>query len=64
MWSVDERQSCCPWRCGAGRHKYRASANASPTIKNYTPEVSAFEILAEVSPTEVQWLGLALGEPP
>ena len=27
----------------------RASANASPTIKNYTPEVSAFEILAEVN---------------
>ena len=35
-------------------HLYRASANASPTVKNYTPEVSTFEILAEVNGIEVQ----------
>ena len=36
----------------------------SPTNKNDAVELSTFEIIAGVNPTEVQWKGLALGEPP
>ena len=35
-----------------------------PTNINYAPELSTFGIIARVSQTEVQWKGLALGEPP
>ena len=36
----------------------------TPTITNYAPEFPTFGEIARVSPTEVQWKGLALGEPP
>ena len=36
----------------------------SPTNKNYAPELPTFGAIAKVSPTGVQWKGLALGEPP
>ena len=36
----------------------------SPTNKNDAVELSTFEIIAGVNPTEVQWKGLTLGEPP
>ena len=36
----------------------------SPTNINYAPESPTFGVIAEVSPTGVQWPGLALGEPP
>ena len=36
----------------------------SPTIINYAPELPTFGVIAGVSPTEVQWKGLTLGEPP
>ena len=36
----------------------------SPTTKNCTPELTAFGLIARVSPTVVQWKGLALEEPP
>lgn len=42
----------------------RDSANAVPTNRNYTTELSAFGIIAGVNPAEVQWSGLALGPPP
>ena len=32
--------------------------------KNCTPELPTFGVIAGVNPTEVQWKGLALGEPP
>ena len=51
-------------QCVDGWNFVRASANASPTTKNCTPEVPAFEVLAEVNRAEVQWRSLALGEPP
>ena len=35
-----------------------------PTNRNYAPELPAFGVIAKVSPTEVQWKGLTLGEPP
>ena len=35
-----------------------------PTNINYAPELSTFGIIARVSQIEVQWKGLALGEPP
>uniref|UniRef100_A0ABD2XCN9 Uncharacterized protein n=1 Tax=Trichogramma kaykai TaxID=54128 RepID=A0ABD2XCN9_9HYME len=43
---------------------YRVSANADPANKNYTPEISTLGIFTEVNPTVVQWMGLALEEPP
>ena len=36
----------------------------SPTTKNSTPELITFGLIARVSPTVVQWKGLALEEPP
>ena len=36
----------------------------SPTNKNCAPESPTFGAIARVSPSEVQWKGLALGEPP
>ena len=36
----------------------------TPTTTNYAPEFPTFGEIARVSPTEVQWKGLALGEPP
>ena len=36
----------------------------SPTNINYAPESPTFGVIAEVSPSGVQWTGLALGEPP
>ena len=36
----------------------------SPTTKNYALELPTFGVIARVSPTEVQWKGLALGAPP
>ena len=44
--------------------KLRDSANAVPTNRNYTTELSTFGIIAGVNPAEVQWSGLALGPPP
>ena len=35
-----------------------------PTIRNYAPELPTFGVIAGVSPTQVQWKGLTLGEPP
>ena len=35
-----------------------------PAIKNYTPELPAFGVIAEVSPALVQWKGLNPGCPP
>ena len=34
----------------------------SPTTKNYAPELPTFGVIARVSPTEVQWKGLAPGQ--
>ena len=45
-------------------HLIGDSANAVPTNRNYTTELSTFGIIAEVNPAEVQWSGLALGPPP
>lgn len=36
----------------------------SPTTINAAPESPTFGVIARVSPTEVQWKGLALGERP
>ena len=36
----------------------------SPTIKNYAFELPTFGVIVGVSPTEVQWKGLTLEEPP
>ena len=36
----------------------------SPTNKNYAFELPTFGVIAGVNPTEVQWKGLALEEPP
>ena len=36
----------------------------SPTNKNYALELPTFGVIVEVSPTEVQWKGLALEELP
>ena len=36
----------------------------SPTNRNYALELPTFGVIVEVSPTEVQWKGLALEEPP
>ena len=36
----------------------------SPTTINYAPESPTFGAIAGVSPTEVQWKGLNLGELP
>ena len=36
----------------------------SPTTTNYAVEIPTFEEFARVSTAEVQWLSLALGEPP
>ena len=36
----------------------------SPTNKNYAPESPAFGVIEGFSQTEVQWKGLALGDPP
>ena len=35
-----------------------------PTTRNYALELPTFGAIAGVSPTEVQWKSLALGEPP
>ena len=44
---------------------YRGIARTqSPTNKNYAPESYTFGMIASVNPTEVQWRGLSLGEPP
>ena len=43
---------------------YRDSANAVPTLINCVPELPTFGVIAGVNPTEVQWKGLFLGEPP
>ena len=40
------------------------SANAGPTITNYTVELQTFVVIAEVSLIEVQWKSLALKEAP
>ena len=42
----------------------RDSANAVPTNRNYTTELSTFGIITRVNPAEVQWSGLALGPSP
>ena len=39
------------------------SANTVPSIRNYVPKLPTFGVIAGVSPTEVQWKGLTLGEP-
>ena len=49
---------------GIGYYNQGKARTQSPTITNYAPELSAFGIIARVSPTEVQWKGLTLGEPP
>ena len=36
----------------------------SPTNKNYAFELPTFGVIAGVNPTEVQWKGLTLEEPP
>ena len=36
----------------------------SPTLINCVPELPTFGVIAGVNPTEVQWKGLFLGEPP
>ena len=36
----------------------------SPTLRNCVPELPTFGVIAGVNPTEVQWKGLFLGEPP
>ena len=36
----------------------------SPTNKNYALELPTFGVIVGVSPTEVQWKGLTLEEPP
>jgi hypothetical protein len=36
----------------------------SPTNKNYALELPTFGVIVGVSPTGVQWRGLALEEPP
>ena len=38
--------------------------NALTRDTNCTPELPTFRVIAGVSPTEVQWKDLALGEPP
>ena len=44
---------------------YKGTARTqSPTNKNFTPELLTFGVIAEVSPTAVQWKGLAPGKPP
>jgi len=48
----------------ANKNKKRDSANAVPTNRNYTTELSTFGIIAGVNPAAVQWPGLALGPPP
>ena len=35
-----------------------------PAIKNYTPELPAFGVIADVSPAVVQWKSLNPGYPP
>ena len=40
----------------------RVSANADPTIRNYTVELPTFGVIAEVNLAVVQWQGLARGE--
>ena len=36
----------------------------TPTLINYVPELPTFGVIAGVNPSEVQWKGLFLGEPP
>ena len=58
----------------SGVHQFRAqfeiviiegiARTQSPTNKNDAVELSTFEIIAGVNPTEVQWKGLTLEEPP
>ena len=36
----------------------------TPTLINCVPELPTFGVIAGVSPVEVQWKGLLLGEPP
>lgn len=52
------------WLCKIVKERKRDSANAVPTNRNYTTELSTFGIIAGVNPAEVQWSGLALGPPP
>ena len=54
---------CESFPCCFRVYKGRARTQ-SPTNKNYVPESPTFGEIAEVSPTGVQWKGLALGEPP
>ena len=51
-------------RRGVGGGFRGRARTQSPTIINYAPELSTFVIIAGVSPTEVQWKGLILEEPP
>ena len=44
---------------------YKGTARTqSPTTKNFTPELPTFGVVADVSPTAVQWKGLDPGLPP
>ncbi len=51
------------WACCWTRDQGRARTQ-SPTTRNYAVEIPTFGEFAEVSSTGVQWLSLALGEPP
>ena len=48
---------CDPFERGLARTQ-------TPTTRNCAPEFPTFGEIAKVNPTEVQWKGLALGEPP
>ena len=39
------------------------SANADPTVRNYTTELPTFGVIAGVNQARVQWQGLARAEP-
>ena len=45
---------CLAMTCTILNEKKRVSANADPTNRNYTTELSAFGIIAGVNPAEVQ----------
>ena len=60
VW-VEKAKGTVVWLCLFVKGRARTQ---SPTSKNYAPELPTFGVIARVSPTGVQWKGLALGEPP
>ena len=52
------------WEEGEYYHEKGIARTQPPTNKNYALELPTLGVIVEVSPTDVQWKGLSLEEPP